>query len=99
MSRHKRHIVHGAGVIHINMQQMDSSVLTSDDGIYTWLACKHCAQVHVPKLILWSLSAFALCVHACIMRLPLYLVQIKFRVTLCILYLYCAAVHTLHGNV
>ena len=46
MSRHKRHIVHGAGVIHINMQQMDSSVLTSDDGIYTWLACRHCAQVH-----------------------------------------------------
>ena len=45
MAKHKRHIIHGSSAIYINMQQIDPSLLGDDDGIYTWLACKHCAQV------------------------------------------------------
>lgn len=50
MSKHKRHIVHGASAIYINMQMIDHSLLGNDDGIYTWLACKHCAQVYTHAL-------------------------------------------------
>ena len=45
MPKHKRHIVHGPFAIHISMQQIDASLLGDDEGIYTWLACKHCEHV------------------------------------------------------
>ena len=46
MGKHKRHIIHGSSAIYITMQQIDPSLLGDNDGIYTWLACKHCAHVN-----------------------------------------------------
>ena len=45
MTKHQRHIVHGRSALHISVQQLDISIPRSNDGIFTWLACKHCTLV------------------------------------------------------
>ena len=45
MTKHQRHVVHGDSALHITMQQLDAVFPGNSEKIYTWLACRHCAQV------------------------------------------------------
>jgi 1-phosphatidylinositol-3-phosphate 5-kinase len=42
MTRHQRHIIHGRAALHVSVQQLDIPIPRANDGIFTWLACKHC---------------------------------------------------------
>ena len=63
MTKHQRHIIHGTAALHITVQQLDTSIPRSNDGLFTWLACKHCTLVSVTKHS--YMYILCVCMHAC----------------------------------
>lgn len=63
MTKHQRHIVHGSSSLHISVQQLDIPIPRSNDGIFTWLACKHCTLVRVYILIFSTIRYYSIHIY------------------------------------
>ena len=71
MTKHQRHIIHGTSSLHISVQQLDTTIPRSNDGIFTWLACKHCTLV-CTCLYMYNVQCIHLHTCACTCTCTLY---------------------------